>query len=87
MTQLIVRKRLAQEKRLADHITVTEWKRVPHRGVWDNGIKALMPTPAMADAFWRVFSKKCKYLGGSTGYYESFGAAYEAMLDAWEEPQ
>lgn len=82
----LILKIMKENRQVPAGAEVTEWKTVPHRAVWkDNGIKCLMPTTAMADAFWRVFSKRCKYLDGSSGYYESFGAAYEAMLDAWQK--
>lgn len=87
-TQALIDRIMRENRRVPDGAEVTEWKTVPHRAVWkDSGIKCLLPTTAMADAFWRVFSERCKYLNGSTGYYESFGAAYEAMLDAWDEPR
>ena len=77
---------LSKAQKVPEGATVTSWKTVPHKAIWnDIGLKCLLPTEAMADAFWNVFSEKCKYLNGNGGYYESFGLAYEAMLDAWED--
>lgn len=89
--ELILRKILA-EKSLSPNMRVTEWKKVPSKAIWpDINIKALLPTTAMAEAFWAVFNKRFCRLEGSSGYYESFGAAYEAMLEAadesWQSPK
>lgn len=84
--EALIEEIMEENRYIPNGAEVTEWKTVPARAVWkDNGIKCSMPTVAMMDAFWAVFSEKCKYFGGPRGYYESFASAYEAMLDAWTD--